>query len=415
MSKMAIEMLTAFVYRRRFKLMTLMFVILLTGRVCAYLYFRGSSSGAFSSKHRQDYTTARNFIDRNLARTQQENESHGTYNSKIIGVRQRVCDGCFDIKFKPLVSPHKICEKGPIKLVIFVTTVLQDKNARDAIRQSWASASSGSTPQIRYFFIIGNSVENDWLENIQNEMELYKDIVMYDFIDVYQNLTIKTVLGFQHALKYCPGAAYVMKTDTDVFVNVPEILKLISYTNYKRIRMGNAKKYHSTVSNVLNERDDRKGDVVHMFGTKWNNTRPIRTATGKHQKWHVSEAEYAGHFYPDYLDGHGYILSRKAATDVVRISRNIPFFKFEDVYIGLCLKQLGYQVTHTKGFIRINEILTLCTHKHNHVFTVHGVSHEMMTSIWLKNCSHSDPIGLERNSKSNRWIKLPQNVDKNKV
>ena len=41
------------------------------------------------------------------------------------------------------------------------------------------------------------------------------------FQDIYYNLTLKTVMGLKWTSIYCNQAKYIMKTDDDIFVNVP--------------------------------------------------------------------------------------------------------------------------------------------------------------------------------------------------
>ena len=41
------------------------------------------------------------------------------------------------------------------------------------------------------------------------------------FQDIYYNLTLKTVMGLKWCSIYCNQAKYVMKTDDDIFVNIP--------------------------------------------------------------------------------------------------------------------------------------------------------------------------------------------------
>ena len=41
------------------------------------------------------------------------------------------------------------------------------------------------------------------------------------FQDIYYNLTLKTVMGLKWTSIYCNQAKYIMKTDDDIFVNIP--------------------------------------------------------------------------------------------------------------------------------------------------------------------------------------------------
>ena len=38
------------------------------------------------------------------------------------------------------------------------------------------------------------------------------------------------------------------------------------------------------------------------------------------------------------------------ARRLVSVSRDVPFFHLEDVFVGLCLRQLGLRVRHVNGF-----------------------------------------------------------------
>ena len=52
-------------------------------------------------------------------------------------------------------------------------------------------------------------------------------IILFFFQDTYQNLTIKTVMGLKWMSIFCPKAKYVLKTDDDIFVNIPLLIKAL--------------------------------------------------------------------------------------------------------------------------------------------------------------------------------------------
>lgn len=41
------------------------------------------------------------------------------------------------------------------------------------------------------------------------------------FQDSYHNLTLKTVMGLKWMSIFCPHAKFILKTDDDIYVNVP--------------------------------------------------------------------------------------------------------------------------------------------------------------------------------------------------
>ena len=62
------------------------------------------------------------------------------------------------------------------------------------------------------------------LEKIAEEARTYGDVIQEDFVDSYMNLTLKSVMGLRWAHHHCPELDFFMKTDDDVFVNVPHLL-----------------------------------------------------------------------------------------------------------------------------------------------------------------------------------------------
>jgi hypothetical protein len=69
---------------------------------------------------------------------------------------------------------------------------------------------------------------NDTVKHaLEREIDLYNDFIIADFEDTYRNLTLKTLHMLDWVSTYCSSATYFVKTDDDVFLNVPEFLSLI--------------------------------------------------------------------------------------------------------------------------------------------------------------------------------------------
>ena len=68
---------------------------------------------------------------------------------------------------------------------------------------------------------------NNWriIFQIDEESNSYSDIVQADFSDTYLNLTLKSLVGLKWGAEFCSGAEYFMKTDDDMFINVPRLLE----------------------------------------------------------------------------------------------------------------------------------------------------------------------------------------------
>eukprot|EP00069_Balaena_mysticetus_P011564 bmy_01348T0 len=54
--------------------------------------------------------------------------------------------------------------------------------------------------------------------SLEDEHLLYGNIIQ-DFLDTYNNLTLKTIMAFKWVTEFCPNARYITKRDTDVFIN----------------------------------------------------------------------------------------------------------------------------------------------------------------------------------------------------
>lgn len=97
-------------------------------------------------------------------------------------------DGIRDNGFKYILNPgSSTCgvDKGEkITLIAMVLTRADSFRNRKMIRSTWAS--SALFPKLRAIFILGTSY-NKTLENlIQEESELYGDIVQEDYLDTYR-------------------------------------------------------------------------------------------------------------------------------------------------------------------------------------------------------------------------------------
>ena len=92
-----------------------------------------------------------------------------------------------------------------------------------------------------------------------------QDILQWDFIDHYRNLTIKSILGLKWASDFCSTAKFVVKLDDDVFFNAANLMSLlISFKFDVQI----AGRYHQ-----LNERQ------VERFETSRTGQRCVRTVS----------------------------------------------------------------------------------------------------------------------------------------
>lgn len=252
-----------------------------------------------------------------------------------------------------LQLPDIDCRQDPPFLVLLVTSSHEQLLARKAIRQTWGKASTVQGKRIRSFFLLGTTNSGDLSRAVAQEIEHYHDIIQKDFLDVYFNLTLKTMMGMEWVSRFCPQATFVMKTDSDMFVNI----------------------YYLTDLLLAKNRTTR-----FFTGFLKLNEYPIRR---RYNKWFVSKYEYPWEKYPPFCSGTGYVFSSDVAGQVYGVAESVPFIKLEDVFVGLCLEKLQIKLEelHSKQtFFPDGLPFTIC--RYRRIVASHHVKPQDLLNYW---------------------------------
>jgi len=148
---------------------------------------------------------------------------------------------------------------------------------------------------------------------LEAERKSENDIIMVDLVDVYSNLPEK-LLQCHVLLNKQFQSSYVMKTDDDCYLNVPEILNVLR---------DHHKQDFSWWGNF------RRGWKVERFG-KWR------------------EKHYPGTIYPPFACGTGNVVSGLLHQWLVNNYRWFRRFQGEDVSMGIWLAGLNVTVYDDK-------------------------------------------------------------------
>uniref|UniRef100_A0A8C3XA82 Hexosyltransferase n=1 Tax=Cyanoderma ruficeps TaxID=181631 RepID=A0A8C3XA82_9PASS len=248
------------------------------------------------------------------------------------------------------------CADADPFLVILVASRPGDLKARQAIRITWGSRDSWWGQRVLTLFLLGQDThrqDGPAVLSVEDESVLYGDIIRQDFMDTYDNLTLKTIMAFQWLSEFCSNARFVMKADDDVFINTPNLVKLLLQLNSSE----NFLTGYPLIDNIAYRGLDRK-----RF---------------------ISYEEYPFRFYPPYCSGMGYVLDGKLALRAYELMGHIKPLKFEDVYVGICLNILKVNITIPEGgeqfFIsKIN--FDVC--KYRHLIAVHGLTSSELIQFW---------------------------------
>ncbi|XP_051164685.1 beta-1,3-galactosyltransferase 1-like [Leptopilina boulardi] len=254
-----------------------------------------------------------------------------------------------------ILSPLEICSPSPF-LIIAVCSAVSNEKARLAIRETWANRYHSDmtyNSTVKVVFILGQS-DNETLNNsVAEESEKYNDIIQEKFYDTYNNLTLKSVALLKWVTSYCETSKYLMKTDDDMFINIPKLLE------------------------TLNARPRSNGTLI---GCLICGAKPI---SDPKNKWYTPKYMYSEKTYPNYLSGTAYVMSLDVAARLYKQALRTPILHLEDVYItGVCAKWAKLQPVNHPGFSYVPRKSDACEFKR--VITAHKVSPINMHTVWNK-------------------------------
>ncbi|XP_025095015.1 UDP-GalNAc:beta-1,3-N-acetylgalactosaminyltransferase 1-like isoform X3 [Pomacea canaliculata] len=177
--------------------------------------------------------------------------------------------------------------------------------------------------QVRILFLLGLPT-NDANSTVQSLIELehkkYGDTLQGDFIDTYNNLTHKGVMGYRWITQYCPHVRLVAKIDDDVFVDTFKLLHRFWPVLF-----------------VAKSRA--------IFCNVWHNNTMTILREGK---WKVNE-ENLQHFkyFPwNYCSGMAVFITGDLIPFLYRAAFRTPFFWIDDVYLFGMLPDVVGNVTY---------------------------------------------------------------------
>uniref|UniRef100_A0A3B4Z9I6 Hexosyltransferase n=1 Tax=Stegastes partitus TaxID=144197 RepID=A0A3B4Z9I6_9TELE len=255
-----------------------------------------------------------------------------------------------------LNEPFKCRDSTPF-LILLITAAPGQADARNAIRQTWGNESVAMGLGFVRLFLLGKGKSSDIFlqSSIEEESRVYHDIIQQDYWDTYNNLTVKVLMGLNWVATYCPHASYVMKTDSDMFINTEHLIQKLL-----KPEMPPKQRYFT--------------------GYVMKDCAPIRN---KDSKWYMPPELYPSERYPTFCSGTGYVFSGDTAELIYQASLSIPKLHLEDVYVGMCLDKLGIVPVHPPNGIQFYNYrvpYSICTYKH--LITSHQFDPNEIIKYW---------------------------------
>ncbi|XP_026179592.1 UDP-GlcNAc:betaGal beta-1,3-N-acetylglucosaminyltransferase 7 isoform X2 [Mastacembelus armatus] len=223
-------------------------------------------------------------------------------------------------RYFPMILNHAEKCTEETYLLMAIKSVATHHDRRDVIRKTWGKEQVVDGKRIKTIFLLGKPANEAERANHQKLVEyenyIYGDILQWDFLDSFFNLTLKETHFLKWFHTYCPSVHYIFKGDDDVFVSVENIFEFLQTSNHEE--------------NLF------VGDVI--FKAK-----PIRK---RENKYYIPQALYNKTLYPPYAGGGGFLMDGKLARRLHWVADTLELYPIDDVFLGMCLEVL--QVTPVK-------------------------------------------------------------------
>uniref|UniRef100_A0A1I8QF63 Hexosyltransferase n=2 Tax=Stomoxys calcitrans TaxID=35570 RepID=A0A1I8QF63_STOCA len=227
----------------------------------------------------------------------------------------------------------------PVRVVFLLGQSKEDLNSAHAADAAAGGSTSTST------WGTGAVYGNETLTRLRQEADLYDDIIQEQFLDSYNNLTIKSVMALKwiQSRRCYEQAAFFMKVDDDTFVNVPNLLHFLLGGTVP-LYNDTLDYYDSKSYQTLSAANRLNATVNYMVGYKFCKASVLSNVKSK---WYMPYYMYQKDKYPPYLSGSGYLMSMDVVPRLYEAALNTSLIYLEDVYVtGMCAEKAHLQRRH---------------------------------------------------------------------
>ncbi|XP_026514170.1 acetylgalactosaminyl-O-glycosyl-glycoprotein beta-1,3-N-acetylglucosaminyltransferase-like [Terrapene carolina triunguis] len=243
---------------------------------------------------------------------------------------------------RELIPGDGVCTgpPGPPLLLLAVKSHPASSARRATAHRTWARPRVLGGYRVRAVFLVGVSPDPRDLALLEEEIQEFGDVVLWDFAESHQNLSLKERCFLRWVGARCRQADFIFKGDDDEFVNPPALVTYLGQTpNASHVIHGNIQRHA----------------VVFRGG-----------------KYRVSSALFPQDMYPDFPSGGGFLMPRASVPVLAAASERIPVFPLDDVYFGFLVLAAGLRYRHDERFQVFGMKDELCLYME--AVVVHGVS-----------------------------------------
>lgn len=219
-------------------------------------------------------------------------------------------------------------------IVVVCTSAVDAFERRASVRKTWKTFSNDLP--ITVIFLVGvqsgKTHEDQVQARLEEEAREYGDLLQEDFVDTYENLTLKSMFMLKFTRTYLTDITdWILKVDDDCYVDVRVLLH---YTRSLRPKTS----HNHLIGKVLGSSPVNRpncSDTDHVFAYKWS----------------VPKYMFRDDTFPNALSGSGYLMSQTVTSCLYNKGLDTSFLVLEDIFItGVVREKCGLQLKHSPRF-----------------------------------------------------------------
>ncbi|RWS15816.1 U4/U6 small nuclear ribonucleoprotein Prp31-like protein [Dinothrombium tinctorium] len=230
------------------------------------------------------------------------------------------------------------------KILIIIESEAKHFKRREVVRQTWGLRALQESLNFRVLFVLGTDFSDNTMQySITKESWTFNDILQINIEENYNNVAFKSIVGVQWFVSQCSKANFIFKTDDDIFIHIPNLLRVVSQhlTNHE----------HNSI--LCHENKARKILREHSLNNSMHSKEVIR------RYWKYTVKNIPGVYYPRYCAGFGYGFTKQAAKKLLSAISITPYFFLEDVYVtGFCRQKANLMIKDS-AHLSLRPLVTL--------------------------------------------------------
>lgn len=227
------------------------------------------------------------------------------------------------------LNNSQFCTSSPPDALIFVISKSKNFESRNAIRRTWGNVarltSINQYSHLRLALLFLLDIDETQLLNAQLEQNVFHDLVQVHLPQYYSLSSYRDMAILHWTETFCPQAKLTIKTDDDVFLNTYLLTNAID----------------TILKNITDDQPIRHCQYSHpagqIYGIRISKAHVVRSSSdpiAEGNRYIATYDEYPCKFYPDYMSGFGYLVTRQArALLLCSFFRDSKPFFMSDVYV----------------------------------------------------------------------------------